>query len=118
MKMDGFFDGFLEVHKLQDFLHTICFGFAKDFRIYWDGINKELAYWKNIEYDKKDGAEFVIALFPTGSIRVMSNDRGEIGHDPDAIYCKIRTRHAERFDVGEFTDYRVYVSRGVKEEQA
>ena len=89
MNKDGFREVFHESDKLLDFLHTICFGFSKEFRL----------YWKALEYDKTNDAAFVIALFPSGSIRVMSNDRGDVGHDPEAIYCKIRTVHIERFDV-------------------
>lgn len=113
MNKDGFREVFHESDKLLDFLHTICFGFSKEFRLYWEGVKKEYDYWKALEYDKTNDAAFVIALFPSGSIRVMSNDRGDVGHDPEAIYCKIRTVHMERFDVEPFTEYRVQVIRFV-----
>lgn len=104
-------NGFLEVQDLQNYLKAVAVGFSKDFRLYWEGIEKELEYWKAIGYDNTDGSSFVIALYPSGSVRVKSDDTGYVGGMPEALYIKILV------SLGHRTHYTVVLIRN-KEEQA
>ena len=94
MTARNFFDVFKSYSDMKDFLYALCFGFFRDmerFEYLWSDVIKELGYWRDLDYDVKDGAKFTIVLYPEGDLRVKGDDTGYIGDCPGAMYCQITT---------------------------
>lgn len=118
MTARSFFDVFYEYSKMYDFLHTLCFGFFRDmekFEYLWNDVLKELDYWRRLGYNETDGSQFTIVLYPSGDLRVKSDDTGSMGDVPGAMYCRISVRYQHPFTPKTYK-YSVLVTR-IKEEE-